>query len=106
MYLFCLFFLSTRAIASPVSNHEEPNDSFEFGIGAEWYQYREPDFAKLQGSGVELDATYTYNWSHWFLKANAIVDFYNLMYSSNGTGSEDGIADYKQEFRGLFGKKL
>ncbi len=94
---------ATEVPAAASGNGAKISDSFEIGVEGTYYQYREPDFAKLQGYGFGLEATYTYNWRNYFLKANAIGDYYDLNYSSNGTGSDNGIADYKGDFRGLFG---
>ncbi len=79
------------------------SDSFEIGVEGQYYQYRETDFVKLQGYGGGINATYTYNIHNYFLKANAIADFYSLDYSSQGSGTESNITDYKQDYRGLFG---
>ena len=96
-----LAMLAGKAEAAGTKNTS--SDSFEIGLEGQYYQYREPLFAKLQGYGIGLDGTYTYNWNSWFLRANVIADFYNLNYSSDGTGSLDGIDDYKQDYRGMFG---
>ena len=94
---------ATAGPDAPVAHNVKVSDSFEIGLEGQYYQYREPLFAKLEGYGIGLNATYTYNWRDYFLKANVIADFYNLDYSSNGTGSDSGITDYKQDYRGLFG---
>jgi hypothetical protein len=103
MALAGLVVLAGRMPAMAASLHTPPSDSFEIGIQGEYYQYREPDFAKLDGPGFGVDGTYTYNWDNWFVRANALVAFYNLDYSSNGTGSQSGIYAYKPDLRGMFG---
>jgi hypothetical protein len=106
--IFAILAASVLLLCAPAradsTRYTAPSDSFELGLEGQWYQYREPDFVRLQGYGWGLDGTYTYNWSHWFVKANVIADFYKLDYSSNGTGTENGISDYKQDYRGLFGR--
>ena len=65
------------------------SDSFEIGLEGQYYQYRERLISpKLQGYGGGLDGTYTFNFSNYFLRANILADFYDLNYSSNGTGTE------------------
>jgi hypothetical protein len=80
------------------------SDSFEIGLEGESYQYREPELDNLIGEGFGLNGTYTANFGKWFLKANVIADFFNLDYSSNGTGSKSGTTDYLQDYRALFGR--
>jgi hypothetical protein len=80
-----------------------PGDSFEIAPEVYWYQYREPSFAKLEGLAFGLNGTYTYKWSQFFFKANAIASYSDLNYASNGTGSANGINAYMADFRPLFG---
>ena len=102
--------VATPAKADGVDIYDYPSgrskvraDSFQIGLEGQYYQYREPRFVKLDGYGGGVDATYSVYWGKYFLKANAIVDYLDLDYSSNGTGSNTGNSDWKMDFRGLFG---
>ena len=80
------------------------SDTFEIGLEGEDYQYREPDLDKDVGGGAGLNATYQLNINKYFLRANVIADFFDLDYSSNGTGSKSGDTDYLQDYRLMFGR--
>lgn len=83
--------------------HANSNE-FSFGTEGYYYQYREPSFAKLEGEagGFTLDDTYKIG-QLVFLQGDGHADFGRIHYSSNGTGSTDGISDFTGEARAMGG---
>lgn len=65
---------------------------------------REPLFAKLVGETFGFTADYNYKFGNFmFAQVDTEADFGRLSYTSDGTGSSDGIDDYTQEGRLLIG---
>jgi hypothetical protein len=96
--LLCLGF---AVLATPGQAGES---TYDLGSEVYYYQYREPLFAKLVGESFGFTGDYTYKFGEFlFAQANARVDLGKLDYSSDGTGSVDGIDDNTEEGRGLIG---
>ena len=85
----------------------ETPDGITLGIEAYDYHYKEPNFAYLDGPFVGLDLTLTHKFGNskkYFVTLNASGDIGDLDYSSNGSGSDSGIKNYKGDIRGLLGR--
>jgi hypothetical protein len=76
---------------------------FEIGPELYYYQYEEPDFAKLEGAFAAANGSYTFKGDRYFLRLNAILGAGYLDYSSAGTGSYSGTWNYMGDFRALGG---
>jgi hypothetical protein len=99
-----ILLVSSAANAASSFSRVNISDSFTIGIEGESYQYREPNLDEDIGGGLGLNGTYQLNLDKWFVRANIIAEFYDLDYSSNGTGSKNGDTDYMQDYRLMFGR--
>ncbi len=87
--------------AAPTAAQTRPG--FEIGPEIYYYQYEEPDFAKLEGGFAAVNGSYTFKSERLFLTLNGILGAGYLDYSSRGTGSYSGTWNYMSDLRALGG---
>ena len=100
-----LLFVAQLLLALPVfAQTTFPVKTHTFEIGAETYymKYEEPDFMENTGWMYGVIGSYTYH-NRLMLRLEARAATGEVDYSSENTGSEDGITDKAFEARGLGG---
>jgi hypothetical protein len=105
--LAAIFLAATPATFAQTTSGPHPlstRPGWELGVQGSHYDYREPDFAHLEGNrlGIVADRTWT-NDSGLFGKLDYRTSYGRLKYDSNGTGSKDQIPDLVFELRALAG---
>lgn len=79
---------------------------FEIGPELYYYSYREPSFISQSGPFAGADAKYNFKFGTWFVTLNGDGDIGYPDYKSSGSGTLNGIWNYKVELRALVGDDL
>ncbi len=79
-----------------------PKHSVEVGTEISYIKYEEPDVMEETGAMYGIVGSYTYH-NNFMLKAQGKWSYGQVDYSSQGTGTLDGVDDYMLELRGLGG---
>jgi hypothetical protein len=70
------------------------------------YEYKEPGFMRDRAVMYGVYADYTFRPKKMMIRAETRFNFGSIDYTSEGTGSLDGIRDYVFDVRGSFGRTL
>ena len=98
-----LVLMTGAAHAASSASHVNISNTFELGVEGEYYQYREPTLDNMTGPGGGINLQDTLSIGSYFLRANVILDYFDLKYTSNGTGSDNSNSNYLQDYRFMFG---
>jgi hypothetical protein len=87
----------------PASAIAQTIPGWRVGPDIYYYAYREPNFVVQKGPFAGVETAYTWKLAQWFITLEGDADAGYLNYKSNGTGTLDGLWNFKGEARGLIG---
>jgi hypothetical protein len=87
----------------PVAATAQTAPGWSIGPDLYYYAYREPNLDFQWGPFGGVDASYTFKYGNWFVTADGDAALGYLDYKSDGTGTINGLWNYKGEFRLLVG---